>query len=445
MRSKQIFIYPVVIIFFSVGIYILINKISNRNIPTLNPRSGDSNISAEFLNAQRAVDYYREKIEKDPDVIQNYVELAQIFLQEARISGDHHEYIKDALTLIEEALSRQPQNFEVMVTKASIQMTLHQFKQAKVLIEKAIKLNDFNASAYGILCDANVELGFYDEAVKACDKMLSIRPDLRSYSRASYIREIHGEKQAAIDAMLLAANSGVTGQENRAWALHNLAKMLLEQGKLDSSKFIFEGILEERPNYPYALSGLAQIYGVKRDYKKSVELIEKSYRYVQDHGFLEQLADYYQVMGNKTKEEEFIEKALFEFAEHERDGWNVNHEFAVFCLKHNINLKESLERARKDYKFRPTNIDALNIYAWALHKNGKSKDAVKYIEQAMRLNTNRGIMLYHAGMIHNSVGEKNLSEKYLRLALKENPSLFPLYIDNTNKILASLGNVAVQY
>jgi hypothetical protein len=50
-------------------------------------------------------------------------------------------------------------------------------------------------------------------------------------------------------------------------------------------------------------------------------------------------------------------------------------------------------------------------------------------------------MLYHAGMIYNSVGEKNLSQKYLRLALKQNPSIFPLYAENASKVLASQVNV----
>lgn len=57
----------------------------------------------------------------------------------------------------------------------------------------AIILNPYNADIYGALVDANVELGNYKEAVAMCDKMLSIRPDLRSSSRASYIRQIFGD------------------------------------------------------------------------------------------------------------------------------------------------------------------------------------------------------------------------------------------------------------
>ncbi len=79
--------------------------------------------------------------------------------------------------------------------------------------------------------------------------MLSIRPDLRSYSRAAYLREINGDIDGAVDALLKAANAGVAGQENRSWVLFNLGKLLTDQGKLDSANYIFKSILDERPSF----------------------------------------------------------------------------------------------------------------------------------------------------------------------------------------------------
>lgn len=58
----------------------------------------------------------------------------------------------------------------------------HQFKDALSVAEQGKAINDFNAGIYGALVDAHVEMGHYMEAVKNCDQMLSIRPDLRSYS-----------------------------------------------------------------------------------------------------------------------------------------------------------------------------------------------------------------------------------------------------------------------
>ena len=116
------------------------------------------------------------------------------------------------------------------------------------------------------MCDANVELGHYDEAVAAVDKMMSARPDLRSYARASYLRELHGDRMGAVEAMKFAADAGAAGQENRSWALYNLGNIFLNWGKLDTAEFIYKGILEERPNYAYAMSGLAMVSAARKNY-----------------------------------------------------------------------------------------------------------------------------------------------------------------------------------
>jgi hypothetical protein len=46
--------------------------------------------------------------------------------------------------------------------------------------------------------------------------MMAIRPDLRSYSRVSYLREIFGDIPGAREAMLMAIQAGYPGQEETA-------------------------------------------------------------------------------------------------------------------------------------------------------------------------------------------------------------------------------------
>src|ERR1051326_978460 len=172
----------VVIALLGGGAYLVLRPAAPiMTIPSLSPRSGSASLSSEFLNAQKSVDFYREEIQKHPDVLKNYIELAQLFQQEARVTGRHHEYIPKAQYLLGEVLNRDPQNFEATITRASILMTMHQFTQAKELAESAIRTNSHNAMAYGVLCDAQVELGDYDQAVKSCESMMNIHPDTRSY------------------------------------------------------------------------------------------------------------------------------------------------------------------------------------------------------------------------------------------------------------------------
>ncbi len=443
-RKNVLTAVGLLILMFGAIIYFISIKSSDYNIPNLSPRGGNANSSSEFINAQHAVDFYREQIRKHPDAAKNYIELAQIFIQEARITGKHHEYIPKAQKLVDIALEKEPDNLIANVTKASLLMTLHQFNKAKYLIDKITSGNPFNANAYGVLVDDEVELGFYEKAVKACDKMLSIRPDLNSYSRASYLRELYGEQSDAIDAMKLASNAGVTGQENRAWALYNLGNLFLNQGKLDTAAFIFNGILQERPGYAFALAGLSDIYAAKNNFNKAIENLVQASQNAPQHIFIEKLADIYKVMGQKESEEEINQKVLDAFRQHEKDGYDIDLEYARFCLNHDINLNIALECAENEYHRRPGNIDALDAYAWALYKNGRSGDAVQFIEKAIRLNTSRSILYYHAGMIYYDINNNKAAVYFLKKAFSQNPYINVLYADSARKTLNSLNNLAAK-
>lgn len=408
MKNFKIISIVALTIVTCAGIFLLYNINSpnkGSQIPSLSPRS-DSNTLSEYRQAFRSYELLKEKITNHPDDPKNYVSLAQIFLQEARITGRHHEYIPKAMQLIETALSKNPSYFDAKVTKASVLLTLHQFEKAKHEIDEALKINNYSAAGWGVLVDALVELGQYDEAVKACDKMLSIKPDLSSYARASYLRELYGEKEAAVNAMILASNSGVQGNESRAWSLYNLGNLLLNEGKKDSALVIFKGILEERPGYEYALSGIADVYAAQKKYSDALEYYVKAINMTSNHVFLEKLADLYHEMNSYTNEKQMITRVLQSYEQHEKEGYNVDLEYARFCSNHNVQLNESLVRIEREYKRRPGNIDVLDTYAWLLFKKGNTQEAAKHIKEAMRLNTERLSINRHAEVILNSNGNK---------------------------------------
>ena len=433
---KKKIIYSVIILIGSILSLVLVNKyFPGKTIPSLFPRTGDSKVSGEYLNAQRTVEFYREQIKMSPDEPKNYVELAQVFIQEARVTGNHHEYIPKATELIEQALGLDQTNLEANLTKASILLTLHQFENAKNIGEWAVSKYPYVSDGYGILCDAYVELGEYEKAVKVCDKMLSIKPDLRSYSRASYLREIHGRIDDAIDAMKMAADAGVTGQENRAWTLYNLANLYLQTGKADTAEYIFKGILEERPYYAHAYSGLAKIMIGKKNYTGAIENLINASRLSPEHVFTEQLADIYLLLGNKEAEEKLNEKIIEAFEQHEEDGWNIDREFAQFCLIHNIKIKEAFERAEKDFKRRPNNIDDAATYTLALCKTNDFEKAKDIINKVTGINPANPLINYLSGVVYASLGENEKAYKNFELSVTSKYSLNVLLsLDAVNRL-----------
>ncbi len=396
-------------------------------IPELSPRGDRTGTQGEFLNAQRAAGFYKEEIRKHPSTPANYVKLAQLFQQEARVTGKHHEYIPKAFRLLDRALDVAPGDFDATVTKASLLMTLHRFDEARALAEGAIAGKTKSAYAYGVLCDALVELGLYDRAVRTCDTMLSIRPDIRSYSRASYLREIHGDLEGAERAMTAAADAGAYGQENRAWALYTLGMLYLQSGKPDTAQYIFNGILEERPDYPFALSGMARAAYFNGRADDALRLLTRAAETTSDHIYLEQIADMERGTG-KTAEAEGVAKiVLGSFEQHEKDGWNIDREYALFCANQRINPAESLRRARRDYDRRPENVDALDTYAWVLYRNGDAASARPLIERALRLHTQNPDVHFHAAMIYRALGDPALAREHMSAAQAGSAFANPLY------------------
>jgi tetratricopeptide (TPR) repeat protein len=392
-------------------------------IPNISKRSGDLGPSSEILNLQKAVEFYRTEIRLNPDLIKNYVELAQLYIQEARISARHHEYIANADELLAEALRRSPENVEATMTKASLLLTMHRFEEAKQLAGFATTRNAYSAFAWGALSDAEKELGNYDVAVQACDKMLSLRPDLRSYSRAAHLREIHGDLPAARAAMKLACDAGISGQENRAWALYQFANLFLKEGKLDTAEFIYKGILEERPNYPYALAGLADVHSAKGDFDEAIQLLLRAYDLTPEHTFMEKLVEVYRAAGQIKKSEILATSVLEAFKQHEAQGWNINLEYAMFCANHDLQLDEALRRIEKEIEIRPNNLDVQEAHAWVLYKLDRVEDAMAAIAKPLQMNSGNAMLFYRAGMIAQKLGDFERSKTYIASALKINPQL----------------------
>jgi pentatricopeptide repeat protein len=389
---------------------------ANRSVPEAQVRAPVVP-GAEFVNVKASADYYREQILRHPDVVRHYVELAQLMLQRARVTADEGRYIPEARDLLDEALRRDPENYHALFLKATLLTKLHRFEDARVLAEQLIDRHEDHAYNYGTLVDALVELGRYDEAVAVCDSLISLRPGLPSYARASYLRELHGDTDGAIAAMYMAADAGVGGSDERAWALFQLGNLYLGANKPDTAAYVFNGILEEVPGFTRALGGLAHVHLVKGEHAEALALLEEAYAEVPAPYFLEHMAEAYQETGDTVRLAATVEKIKEHFRAAEAMGETIDMEYADFLVDQDMDLEEALARAQKAYLSRPTHLHALETYAWALYKNGRAAEAVPYIKEAMRLGTGDAMVHYRAGMIYHAAGNADAAQVQFGFAL----------------------------
>ena len=105
----------------------------------------------------------------------------------------------------------------------------------------------------GVVDVALVELGRYPEAVTAVQKMVDFRPDLASYARVSYVRELYGDLPGALDAMRRAVEAGGQASENNAYVIVLYGNLLVLSGRRTDAGQAYDA-LAPYADYPAALA-----------------------------------------------------------------------------------------------------------------------------------------------------------------------------------------------
>lgn len=326
---------------------------------------------------------------EDPDDIDARITIAKIFVNEARVTGEHGHYYPAALRLLNEAIDlnhradKDPNlEFEALATKAGVQLSQHDFRNALATARQAVSINPYNAQVYGAVVDANVELGNYTAAVKAADKMNEIRPDLRSYSRVSYLREIHGDTDGAIDAMKRAVNAGAPGYESTAWARLTLGDLYRRYGQPEQARAQYATILNERPNYPFAIAAQAQMAMEAGEEAEAERLLNEAKSIIPEVGYYIQLANLYKKQG-RTEEQRATEEEIMTMLQEDVDsGHNMDMEYATLYRDHFADYDKALEYMLAEYRIRPDNIDVNRQLASIYLKREELEKAERHLAKA---------------------------------------------------------------
>ena len=370
------------------------------DIPDLLERKGALANAIEWKKTQKKMAELKQKIDKKPEDTKLRLQAATIFIAEQRITGEHHFYYAAIEKILNGVLSLDPNNFEAKVYKASLRMSQHQFADAKKIAEEALAINPNNAYVYGILVDANVELGNYDEAVKVSDKMQAIKPSLESYSRASYLREIYGDNDGAIDAMKLAVVAGLQGSEPQSWSRNILGDLYFKTGKMAEAEAAYAENLVMRPSYAPSMAGLAKIETERKNYSKALALLDSANAIMQNNSFEEEKADVYAAMGDTKKaQDKYAEAQKLLIVDAATPGHSVSFELAQSFIK-TSQWDSAHKYAMMEYNMRPKNIDVNKELAWIAYNKKEIPQAKEYLKTALSTGSKNPELLKRAGMIN---------------------------------------------
>jgi tetratricopeptide (TPR) repeat protein len=400
-----------------------------QKIPSFKERKGSIALNGEWLNTKQAIEGLLKNIELNPEDYKAKLNLSQAYIQEARITGDHAYYDQAALELLDDVIKNEPKNFDALCCKATVLLSQHHFSEGLAIAQQAQPLNPNSAFIYGLLCDSYVELGKYKDAVIVCDKMISIRPDARSYARVSYLREIHGDLPGAIEAAKLAVAAGYPGLEQSEWTRMILAHLYENTGKPDSAEFQYKMALAERPDYAFAIAGMGNIAKLKKNYTLAITNYQKAKGMINEFSFADELTDLYVLNNQADKAKASSQEVIGMLSplagadeSSSAHGHYADKELAYAYLKV-PDTNKALEHAMVEYERRPDNIDVCETVAWVNYKKGNYTEANKMIDKALRTNCRNPSLLCRAGLIKLKAGQPELGMQLIKQAKDTNPYL----------------------
>ena len=344
---------------------------------------------------------------------------ANAFAQRARATGDAAYYDK-AEAVYRRALRSAPDDLAATVGRGALALSRHEFRDALALGRRALELSPTTAAAYGVVGDALVELGRYQEAFATFDQMAALKPSVSSYARVSYARELLGDVPGATEAMRYAVDAAAGEPEALAWSHTQLGKLYWSHGRVADAAREYRLALRVRRGYPAALDALAQVEAANGHLARAIGLSRRAAEVLPLPQYVANLGDLLRARGDgaMARRQYTLVAAIARLQR--AGGVNVDLETTLFDVDHGVRLRQTVALARAARSERPS-IDGDDVLAWALARNGRCGEALRFSKRALRLGTRDALKDFHRGMIERCLGHPAEARSWFRSALDLNP------------------------
>lgn len=398
--------------------------------------------------ADRSIALAQGRLRQVPSDPNAKKQLAGGFLQKVRETADPTYYVKvdGILATLGGAHSTDP---EVLLLEGTLLLARHRFTQALAAGQGAVAGLPTTYSPYGIEVDADNELGRYDEALAATEKMVALRPELTSLSRVSYARELRGDLPGAIEAMEQAVTAGQGGAdalpgaspiesgENVAYVQTLLANLLLIQGNVAEADATYAAALTSFPGFAAARAGQASVLVARGRPAEAAAILADVVRTQPLNLYVIAEGDDYGAAGMRAQAQAAytlvdVINRLFR-----ANGVNVDIEDALYQADHHP-TEAAVDGAQRSIRDRG-GVTGHDTLAWALHQIGRDAQAKAEIDKVLAVGDRDPLYRFHAAAIDLAVGDRAGAGQQLDLVLGGNPRFSAIYEPQVAQLAARLG------
>lgn len=346
------------------------------------------------------ITFYSERAARDTMSAADRARLALLYLDRARESGNFADLQRAEAAARASVRLRESHNASAFGLLASALMSQHRFREALVAAERAEAIEPGVASQRALIGEIALELGDYDRARVVFDS-LRREPlsDIASLRLARWY-EISGRPDLAEGRLNAVLSDWKKLPEpapaNVAWIHARLADLALKGGRLVFADSVLAVGLKVAPADHRLLSAAARLAARQERWDSAIAIGERAIAVTMDPLTLGVLSDAWASRGDGAKAAQYAggmrSVAFADTAGFPHRAWSL------WMLDHDRDIPEVLRLARAELRVRK-DVYGYDLYAWALHKSGRAREAREAMDQALRMGTRDELLSRHAAAI----------------------------------------------
>jgi tetratricopeptide (TPR) repeat protein len=311
-----------------------------------------------------------------------------------------------------------PKSPEALLLRAHVLQSLHRFTDAESIARELLKTRK-RPFDYGVLGDVLIDQGKVGEGVAAYQKMVDLRPDLQSYTRAAHVRWLTGDLNGASELMKLATTSSSPNDpEAGAWAYTRLALYQLQEGQTKEALQSCNAALSLQSDYAPALFVRGRMLLFAHAWADALSDLNQAVS-------LNPLVEYEWTLADALRESgDNARAAILEAQITSRGATEDPRTLSLYLATRHENIDLAVQLAAQELSNRQ-DIFTHDAVAWSMRAAGRKQEARQHMAQALAEGTHDARLFFHAGVIAALNDENQQAIKWLARADRIKQMLLP--------------------
>ncbi|MFF3750016.1 tetratricopeptide repeat protein [Streptomyces sp. NPDC002018] len=330
-------------------------------------------------------------------------------------------------------------NPAALVGLARLANARHDYATARKWAETVRKQRPDDWTPYPVLIDAYSGLGEYKAAGDALDRLKELHSGTPVLERAATVYRERGRRADAAAKATEAAETARTPEE-KASALHTLGQLSWDQGRPTEALGHYDAALAAAHDHPASLAGRARALAALGRTNEAFQVYDAVLAKLPLPEYALELGELYDSAGLNGDAQTQYERLRKRIEKAQAHGVNEELVLARFEADHG-NPEGAVERLRAEWTRSHRNMYVADALGWALHRTGRSDEALGYARKATRQGLRSALFSYHLGEIERALGMRGPARGHIEEALRINPYFSPLLAPKAREALDLLDDM----